>query len=255
MHMPITEILKQIKGIYVNLLRENLVGIYVHGSLAFGCFAWEKSDVDFLAVVREPLLKEEKEAIVSALLTLDVACPPKGLEMSIILERFCKPFVYPTPYELHFSNDHKERFQTHFHEHCESLHGTDKDLAAHITVIRHTGILLYGKPIDAVFGEVSRADYLDSLLFDIENADADMEENPTYFILNLCRVLAYLQEGCVLSKKQGGEWGIKHLPVRYRVLIAGALADYACENTMKPCALMHDFAKELLYMIHKEMET
>ena len=25
---------------------ENLVGIYVHGSLAFGCFRWEQSDID-----------------------------------------------------------------------------------------------------------------------------------------------------------------------------------------------------------------
>ena len=40
-----------IHGEYQTILGDNLVGIYVHGSIAFGCFHEEKSDIDFIAVI------------------------------------------------------------------------------------------------------------------------------------------------------------------------------------------------------------
>lgn len=43
-----------------------------------------------------------------------------------------------------------------------------------------------------------------------------------YIILNLCRVLAYIKEGLVLSKQQGGLWGIEKLPGEYSDLIKRA---------------------------------
>lgn len=50
----ITYLLDSLKSLYTDALGENLVGLYVHGSLAFGCFEWARSDVDFIAVVRRP---------------------------------------------------------------------------------------------------------------------------------------------------------------------------------------------------------
>ena len=35
------------------ILGENLAGVYLHGSLAMGCFNPRKSDLDLLTVVRE----------------------------------------------------------------------------------------------------------------------------------------------------------------------------------------------------------
>jgi len=45
--------------------------------------------------------------------------------------------------------------------------------------------------------------------------------------LNLARVLAYKEEGLVLSKAEGGEWALHHLPAQYKPLITSALAAYA----------------------------
>ena len=47
-----------------------------------------------------------------------------------------------------------------------------------------------------------------------------------YVILNLCRVIAYVKENLVLSKRQGGEWGLANLPDKYHVLIRDALDTY-----------------------------
>ena len=106
------------------------------------------------------------------------------------------------------------------------MKGTDKDLAAHFTVIRHRGRCLFGLPVEAVFGEVPEADYMDSIRCDVAGAQEEIVENPMYMTLNLARVLAYRTEGLVTSKKEGGEWGMKNLPQVFRPLIQTALDEY-----------------------------
>lgn len=45
-------LLQKIAVRYADILKGNLAGIYVHGSLAFGCFCFERSDIDFLVVTK-----------------------------------------------------------------------------------------------------------------------------------------------------------------------------------------------------------
>lgn len=212
-------LLDRIAGAYREILGEKLTGLYVHGSAAFGCFRWEGSDVDFLAVVREKLTMEEKEKLLSWILSVQQDCPPKGLEMSVVEERFCRAFVYPTPYLFHFSYAHLERCRRDPAEFCAGMHGTDPDLAAHFTVTRAVGHTLYGPPAAELFAPVPEKDYLDSLLYDVQNMEEEITDTPVYCILNLCRVLAFCREGAVLSKADGGTWGLAHLePVWHDII-------------------------------------
>ena len=48
-----------------------------------------------------------------------------------------------------------------------------------------------------------------------------------YLTLNLARVLAYKEEGLILSKSEGGDWALEHLPEQYHPLILDALREYA----------------------------
>lgn len=242
------DILENIKTEYHSILKEKLVGIYVHGSIAFECFNWEKSDIDFLVVINERLNQKEKEALITQILNLDEYCPTKGIEMSVVLDKVCKPFVYPTPYELHYSNSYREEYKTNLSGVCEQLNGVDKDLAAHITVINQVGITLYGKEIEEVFVPVSKEFYVDGILYDVENVKEEITENPVYYILNLCRVLAYLQNGLILSKKQGGEWGIENLSNKYTKLVKIAMDCYAGITDFEDDDLLQDFA---LYMLEQ----
>ena len=152
------------------------------------------------------------------------------------------------------------------------MKGVDKDLAAHFTIIGRFGISLYGKPIPQVFGPVPREDYTDSIVFDIEGAKEDILENPVYIILNLCRVLAYLKGGecageepaasaaspepLILSKKGGGEWGLRFLPRGFRGLIETALVCYRDGTDMTVQAEEGEcFAEYMLTEIRKNLET
>lgn len=217
------------------ILENNLIGIYLHGSAVMGCFNPDKSDIDLLVVVKEELSKETKRRYMDMVVELNKRAPQKGVEMSIVKESVCNPFVYPTPFELHFSVAHLNWYTSNPEDYIEKMNGADKDLAAHCTIIYHRGQTLYGKEIQAAFGEVSREDYLDSIWNDIADAKTEVTENPMYIILNLCRVLAYRKEELIVSKQEGGEWGLKHVPIpEYRSLIAEALEEYQSGKTMSP---------------------
>lgn len=229
---------------YQHLLRKNLVGIYIHGSIAFGCFSWARSDIDFIVVVEDVLSQQMKKELFSVLEKLCGLAPEKGFEMSVVQKKYCKNFIYPTPYELHFSNS------------CRTLLvwnneiKTDYDLAAHFTVIKNVGLVLFGEPIAEVFGIIPKAEYLDSIRLDIKNAKEDVLDNPVYVILNLCRVYAYIIDEAVLSKEQGGQWGLKNLPKQYHNLITNMLNNYAIGTTLTTNQkLQIDFCEYMLDQI------
>jgi len=75
-----------------------------------------------------------------------------------------------------------------------------------------------------------------------------------YITLNLCRVLAYLKDDLVLSKKAGGEWGVSDLP-EYTQLIGNALACYESEKVMEIVREQAvGFAEDMLMRIRKAAE-
>ncbi len=215
------------------ILGDNLVGLYLHGSAVMGCYNDEKSDIDLLVVIHNDMSAEEKRRYMDMIVELNTFAPTKGIELSIIKKYVCKPFVYPTPFELHFSVAHLEWYKNNPCDYVLKMNGTDKDLAAHIMITYHRGLCLYGEDIKTIFEDVSQEAYFDSIWYDIECAEEDILENPVYVILNLCRVFAFKKENLILSKQEGGNWGLTHVPEAYSNLIQQALDEYASVNTMK----------------------
>ena len=170
----------EIVAIFRKEMGDNLVGLYLHGSLAMGCFHPAKSDIDFLVVAKEKLDPEIKKCIIKKLLALHDRIPGDGgLEMSILLERHLKPFIYPTPFELHYSPHYRGKYISDENYPCAGLE--DKDLAAHIMVTYHRGIVLYGKPIKDVFDPIPEQYYIDSIISDVKNADVEIVKAPVYY--------------------------------------------------------------------------
>lgn len=209
-----------------NILQDNLVGVYLHGSAVMGCFNPEKSDLDFIIVVKEPLTDAVKRSYLEMVAECNAMGPAKGIEMSIVLQGVCNPFIYPTPFDLHFSAGHLDWYRADPDGYITKMNGTDKDLAAHFTIINKRGKCLCGASIKEVFAEVPGRDYMDSIWNDIEGAAEEIMVDTMYLTLNLARVLAYKEEGLVLSKKEGGEWALNYLPSEYHPLIMDALREY-----------------------------
>ena len=243
------------------ILGDGLEGIYLHGSAAMDCYNPARSDLDLIVVTRNSPDDACKRAYMDMVTELNALLPGKdarhsGIEMSVVRREVCNPFIYPTPFELHFSAAHLEWYRRDPGDYIRKMKGTDKDLAAHFTVIRSRGKRLYGPPAEAVFGEVPAEDYLDSVLEDVEDAPEEIAGNTMYLTLNLARILAYLRKGTVLSKREGGEWGLSSLPEKYLPLIRAALEDYEGDAAVRyDTELAADYAEYMLDRIAEEKKN
>lgn len=206
-------------------LMGSLIGVYLHGSMAMGCFNPSQSDVDILVIVREKQSKAIYKKIANKLIELEEELKIiKGFELSVVLESYAVEFVYPTPFEFHYSSFHKEKYLTDEHYFCGGF--DDPDLAAHFVVTYNRGIVLSGKPIMEVFKPIDNRYYIDSIKSDIDGALEGIIDNPVYYVLNLSRVLLFLRESVISSKKEAGEWALDVVPIQYKNIIAQCLAIY-----------------------------
>lgn len=208
------------------ILGPALRGIYLHGSLAMGCYNPLRSDIDMLVLIDSALTSAQRSALVAALPVLST--PEQPIEISILLTGAIAPWRHPAPYELHYSEDWRARYAA---DDAAGLPGVDRDLAGHITVARERGVALFGqKPLD-LLPAVPPADFLDSILADVLSDEFGLaglaaSANPVYTILNVCRTLGYMNTGRIMSKDEGALWALLELPWRYGSMTARALEKY-----------------------------
>ncbi len=215
-----------VKGLRATL-GENLLGVYLHGSLAMGCFNPQRSDLDVLAVTLERLAPNGRPLLARWLLRLSGV--PAPIEISVLNRADLHPWQHPAPFDFHYSEDWRDRTLAHLESGAwpeDTLLPRDPDLAAHIQVTLARGLCLWGAPAAAVLPPVPAEDYTDSILADFRWGRELLGINPVYFVLNACRVRAFLEDGRILSKAEGGAWGLEHLAPALRPTISRALRVY-----------------------------
>ena len=238
-----------------NILGENLVGVYLHGSAAMGCFNPAKSDLDLLIVVEDGMSDDVKRQFMDMVLRLNVEAPAKGLELSVLRRADCAAFVHPMPFDLHFSIAHEQWYRTDPEDYIQKMKGVDPDLAAHITILHRKGVVLYGPAVAEIFSPVPRDAYISSIRADVADAEEQILKDPVYMTLNLCRVMAFIREGLVLSKLEGGRWGMGNLPWAHYSVMDQALVAYTSEQEMKlPEQKLKAFARFMLDRIGLRVE-
>ncbi len=211
----------------VDILKDNLVGIYLHGSYAMGCYNFKTSDIDLIIVINHDISDDIKILCMNESIKFNNKLGGKGFEMSIVKKEFCNKDIYPIPYELHFSSFHLEEYRENPIKYISEMQGFDEDLSAHFKMVLHRGKKLYGKEIKDVFSDVPDEYYLKSVLYDIRDYNNEfVTNNLVYVILNLCRTLAYVKERLILSKQEGGEWAMENTDIVYREIINKALSAY-----------------------------
>jgi hypothetical protein len=103
------EIQAQVQGLiaqHVAHFGAQLVGVYLHGSLALGGFIPAKSDLDLLVVLQKPLT-EHDHAVLGGML-LAASAKPCPIEISYLTVAQLKPWRFPTLFEYPYSEDYRE---------------------------------------------------------------------------------------------------------------------------------------------------
>lgn len=224
----VTHLLQKTKEI----LKDEFIGFYLHGSLAMGGFNSKSSDIDVLVITNKTMTVEIKREL--AELFLNYSNSPYPVEISFVNMEQLKKWTHPCPFDFHYSEFWRERYQDDLSKGTfQYINGElsyDADLAAHITIVNHRGICLEGPPIIEVFPAVPRSHYISSIMGDFQECLENIEEDPIYCTLHLIRVYWYLKEGIISSKQEAGNWGLSSLPKEFNFIIQQVVNSYADEN-------------------------
>ena len=207
----------KVVNIWKKHLKDELVGVYLHGSIALNAFNPKSGDIDILVVVNKSLDIPTKLSIAKTIIEIDKKpCP---LEMSAILLSDAKEWKTPGNCVFHYSDFWTEKYQeklTNPKAECYVVDHEfpDADVTSYIKLINQSGIVLYGKEISNVFGNISDDDFWAAISADIDDYDFHAY-NPRYFasnVLILGRILSFKKEKKILSKYEGGLWMIENVP-------------------------------------------
>ena len=214
--------------------------VYLHGSLAMGCFTEQTSDVDLLVLTHGPVDLPVRREVGELMLEASEAVPAKGFEMSVVDVRTTTPFLHPAPFLLHYSETLRDDFPSGTVDLAKPR--TDPDLAAHFRMARTRGVRLAGEPVEDAIAPVPEKAFLESILEDADwclanirrAGEAGWGRVPTYGVLNLCRVVGYLHDRTIRSKPEGGEWALDRFGEEATRVVIEALKEYRRPRSSNP---------------------
>ena len=214
------EILNQINkvvNIWKKHLGDELIGVYLHGSIALDAFNPDSGDIDILVVVKDSIDIPVKLEIARDIIGLDrKPCP---LEMSAVKLSDARNWKTPGNCVFHYSDFWTEKYVERFSNPDADVYVVDHefpdaDVTSYIKLLKQCGIVLYGREIQKVFADISDEDFWVAISADIDDYDFH-DYDARYFssnVLILGRILSFKKERRILSKYDGGIWMIDHVP-------------------------------------------
>lgn len=206
------------------ILGDRFIGLYLHGSLAGGCFALGRSDVDFCVVTADAL----SEGTVHALERLHGRLMRSGLEWADRLEG---PFI-PRRALRRYDPDNARHpsFRTGGTFGVDG-YGIDWVIQSH--TLREQGIALAGPAIGTLIDPILPDDlrrasagvlreWWAPMLDDTKRLQS--AEYQAYAVLTMCRIGYTLHHGRVAPKPVAARWAQEACGARWENLIRDALA-------------------------------
>lgn len=224
------------------VLREELVGLYLYGSLSLGDFDPGGSDIDFLVATGDRLPVET----VAALGEMHARIAASGLPWSRRLEGSYLPLA---ALRRHDPADARHPSIGLDWEFGVWEHGSNWVIERQI--VREHGVAVWGPPprslIDPVAPEALRAATREALLgFWAEQLHGPdwlrARAYQAFTILTMCRALQTLATGRVASKSEAAAWAREAYGGRWAALIERALA-WRGDHTPDDMAAMLDFVR------------
>lgn len=213
-----------------DVLRETLVGAYLHGSAVLGGFRPD-SDIDVIVVTTRRTIADEKRRLIDLLLSLSgrrgSLRPGRPVELDIVVESEIRPWRYPPTFDFHYDELLRDRFESGDLEPWTST--TNGDLASAVTMALLGDQPLAGPPPSHVFDPVPRSDYVDAILRDIGTVDEFLWWDTRNVVLTLPRIWSAVATQEVYSKEDAATWALSRLPDEHRAVLERALAAYRGE--------------------------
>jgi hypothetical protein len=168
--------------------------VYLAGSGALGGYRHGRSEVDVAVVVREPLSRATKEALVSALRHEALPCPARGLELVVYAAGRPQP-------DLNLNTGARMEFLATFEPGEDSPHWFVLDRA----ILGARGRTLWGLPPAETVSAPAEAEILEALAIGLQWYRDRPDTARDDAVLNAVRTRAYLDRDQWLSKAEAVE--------------------------------------------------
>lgn len=192
------------------LLSNQLAGLYLTGSLTYGDFDKGSSDIDFLAVLTNPLTDQQIEAVKQLHQRIGEAVPfwAKRLEGSYITTAMAKTKAQPAE-QRPYVNGGKVNLYKYGNEWTINLYA-----------LLETGVAIVGVEPKEMFPnvtiedvrEASKQDFLNDWQPKLDDPDAfnsksyDSNHLKAYTVLTMCRILHRAKNDGIASKRVASRW-------------------------------------------------
>jgi len=225
--------LREVLSIFVtevwDELAENLVGIYLVGSLASGDFDLD-SDVDFLVVINTELTETNTRHLQDIQRKIHaIDCyPAKHLEGSYISINDLNDWSTVGEKELYYFDNGSTTFEWSVHDNNWHVRW----------ILRERGVALLGPKPETLLPPIPTSELFDEMKMSMQQLMKAFNEairqplnflnsqfGQSFIVLTYCRMLHTLHTGEVKSKKAGAKWAEQFVAHEWRKLIGRALYD------------------------------
>jgi len=192
---------ERLTGRLVDVLGDDLVAAYLHGSAVLGGWRSDRSDVDVLAVTTGSIDSGRLERLAATVSHRALATPGVGLELDVITQAAAAGPRRASPFELNLATGPDGDDVT-----FGAGHPGNTDVILFLAVVRACGHALFGPQPTDVVGTVPRAWLLEGFARELDWATAN--GSTAYQALNAARVWRYAEQGAICSKLDGARWAL-----------------------------------------------
>ncbi|MCC2646949.1 MAG: Streptomycin 3-adenylyltransferase [Rickettsiaceae bacterium] len=214
---PVNEIINILLEKVQPILDNNLIGLYIGGSIANNSFVPETSDIDCYIFIENSLTNEAINSI-------------KEIHDKLYLANF--PFIdklevsYLTLEDLNHFNSKKTR--PYFNEGKFYIAQYGFNYIIEIYLLREKNIIIMGPNPKEIIKEISNSklleaikanlnDYWKQFLYD--DYKLNRSDYQIFAIVTMCRTLYSLVTKQITSKPMAIEWGLENIDIKWRNLI------------------------------------
>lgn len=209
-HEDVNQVLELLTSGLQNLLGNQLVGLYLTGSLTYGDFDKDSSDIDFLAVLDNPLAEGQLEAVKELHQQIGEAVPfwEKRLEGSYITTEMIK------------TKERPEEPRPYVNGGKVNLYKYGNEWTINLYALLETGVAIIGREPTQMFPTVTIEDVREASKQDLLNdwqpklddpnafssEDYDSNHLKAYAVLTMCRILHRAKNDGIASKRVASGW-------------------------------------------------
>ena len=220
--VQVAALLKDLTADLPSILRKNLVGFYLHGSLTRSSFDPKRSDVDCIVVTQRDLSAAQFQKLETWLARAAESNPwASRLQMIILIRN-----------EVLIMNSRACLYQFGVFKRGSS----DGNPIIWLEVIK-SGVTLLGPRPESFVPTITREILFQGLQREIGYLREEICEKPesewrnvasyrAYAVFTVCRILYSFEHGTIVSKQQAARWAIKSLPDKWNQIIHQAFETY-----------------------------